>query len=80
MHPLPAVGFLAATSTTSAGPPITELVPVHADASDPSWPPVLIACVAVVVLGGLLAAIVFLRQARDSARAGTPPRHRRLDG
>ena len=57
-------------------PQVTELVRVRPNASDPSWPPVLIVCVAVVVLGGLAAAIVFLRQARDAAR----PRRSPLDG
>ena len=57
-------------------PQVTELVRVRPNASDPSWPPVLIVCVAVVVLGGLFAAVVFLRQA---ARAGRPGRGR-LDG
>jgi hypothetical protein len=58
------------------GPQVTELVRVRPNAHDPSWPPVLIVCVAVVVLGGLAAAIVFLRQARDAAR----PRRGPLDG
>jgi hypothetical protein len=76
MHLLPAVGLLAATSTTAAGPPVTELVPVHPDAHDPTWPPVLIACVAAVVLGGFFAAVVFLRRAREAARPAREP----LDG
>ncbi|HLM17103.1 MAG TPA: hypothetical protein VK549_04725 [Acidimicrobiia bacterium] len=50
------------------GPPVTELVPVRPNAHDPSWPPVLIFCVAVLLLGGLFAAIVFLRRAREAAR------------
>ena len=58
------------------GPQVTELVRVRPNAHDPSWPPVLIVCVAVVVLGGLAAAIVFLRQARDAARTRRGP----LDG
>jgi hypothetical protein len=74
MHPSPAVGLLAATATT--GPQFTEVVPVRPNAHDPSWPPVLIACVAVVVLGGLFAAIVFLRRAWDAAH----PSHGPLDG
>jgi hypothetical protein len=41
---------------------------VHPNAHDPSWPPVLIFCVAVLLLGGLFASIVFLRRARDAAR------------
>jgi hypothetical protein len=83
MHPSPAVGLLAAaaaattTVTTDGGPPVTELVPVRPNAHDPSWPPVLIVCVAVVVFGGLFAAIVFLLRARD---AGRPSGGRRLDG
>ena len=76
MHALPAVGFLAAATTTTPGPQFTELVPVRPNASDPSWPPVLIVCVAVVVLGGLLAAIVFLRQAWGAGRPTRGP----LDG
>jgi hypothetical protein len=83
MHPSPAVGLLAAAATatttvpTAGGPPVTELVPVRPNAHDPSWPPVVIVCVAVVVFGGLFAAIVFLRRARD---AGRPSGGRRLDG
>jgi len=50
------------------GPPVTELVPVRPNAHDPSWPPVLIFCVAVLLLGGLFAAIVFLRRAHEAAR------------
>jgi hypothetical protein len=58
------------------GPQVTELVRVDPNAHDPSWPPVLIVCVAVVVLGGLFAALVFLRRAWDAAR----PSGRSLDG
>jgi hypothetical protein len=58
------------------GPQVTELVRVRPNAHDPSWPPVLIVCVAVVVLGGLFAAVVFLRRAWDSARPSRGP----LDG
>jgi hypothetical protein len=58
------------------GPPITEMVPVRIDGHDSSWPPVLALCVLVVVLGGLFAAIVFLR----SARASTRPAPRPFDG
>jgi hypothetical protein len=78
MHPSSAVGFLAATSTatTGLGPQVTELVRVNPNAHDSSWPPVLIVCVAVVVLGGLFAALVFLRRAWDAAR----PSGRSLDG
>ena len=49
------------------GPQVTELVRVRPNADDPSWPPVLVLCVVVVVLGGLVAAIVFLRRAWDAA-------------
>ncbi|HEY3670126.1 MAG TPA: hypothetical protein VGN51_04260 [Acidimicrobiia bacterium] len=78
MHPSPAVGLLAASSTdtTGLGPQVTELVRVNPNAHDTSWPPVLIFCVVVVVLGGLFAALVFLRQAREAAR----PPGRSLDG
>jgi hypothetical protein len=58
------------------GPQVTELVRVRPNAHDPSWPPVLIFCVAVVVLGALVAALVFLRRGWEAAR---PPR-RSLDG
>ena len=78
MHQSPAVGLLAAaaTATTVVGPQVTELVPVRPNAHDSSWPPVLVFCVLVVVLGGLFAAVVFLRRARDAAR----PTGRPLDG
>ena len=58
------------------GPQVTELVRVRPNAHDPSWPPVLILCVAVVVLGGLFAAVVFLRRAWDAAH----PTRGSLDG
>ena len=58
------------------GPPVTEVVPVRIHGHDPSWPPVLLFCVLVVVIGGLVAAIVFLRRARDATR----PSGRPLDG
>jgi uncharacterized integral membrane protein len=58
------------------GPPVTELVPVRVHGHDSSWPPVLVVCVLVVVVGGLFAAVVFLRRARDATR----PRRRTLDG
>ena len=58
------------------GPQVTELVRVRPNAHDPSWPPVLVFCVAVVLLGGLFAAIVFLRRAWDATRATGGP----LDG
>ena len=53
------------------GPPVTEVVPVRIHGHDSSWPPVLVFCVLVVVLGSLFAAIMFLRSAKD---AGRPPR------
>jgi hypothetical protein len=73
MHPSSAFGLLAAATTapTDPGPQFTELVPVRPNAHDPSWPPVLVVCVLVVVLGGLFAAVVFLRRAWDAAH---PPR------
>jgi hypothetical protein len=55
------------------GPQVTELVRVRPTAHDPSWPPVLIVCVAVVVLGGLFSALVFLRRARDAGRPTRGP-------
>jgi len=58
------------------GPQVTELVRVRPDAHDPSWPPVLVFCVVVVVLGGLFAAVVFLRRAWGAAH----PARDRLDG
>jgi hypothetical protein len=82
MHPSPAVGFLAGSATTPTGPTtglgpqVTELVRVRPNAHDPSWPPVLIVCVAVVVFGGLFVALVFLRRARDATR----PAGRSFDG
>jgi hypothetical protein len=60
----------------SAGPQVTELVPVRVHGHDTSWPPVLVFCVAVLVLGALVAAIVFLRSAWSAAR----PTRRPLDG
>ena len=76
MHPYPAVGLLAASATATTGPQVTELVRINPNAHDSSWPPVLIFCVAVVVLGGLFVALVFLRRAREAAR----PAGRSLDG
>jgi hypothetical protein len=58
------------------GPQVTELVRVNAHQHDPSWPPVLVFCVAVVVFGALCASIVFLRRAWNAAH----PAPRRLDG
>jgi hypothetical protein len=57
-------------------PQITELVPVNAHQHDPGWPPVLVFCVAVVLLGALFASIVFLRRAWSAAH----PPARPLDG
>ena len=57
-------------------PQVTELVRVRPNAHDPSWPPVLVFCVAVVLLGGLFAAVVFLRRAWDAAHPAGGP----LDG
>jgi hypothetical protein len=58
------------------GPPVTEVVPVRIHGHDTSWPPILIVCALVVVVGGLVAAIVFLRRAREATR----PVRKRLDG
>ena len=58
------------------GPPVTEVVPVRVHGHDSSWPPVLVFLVAVVVVGGLVAAVVFLRSARGAGR----PARRPLDG
>ena len=51
------------------GPPVTEVVPVRIHGHDSSWPPVLVVCVLVVVVGGLFAAVVFLRRARGAVRS-----------
>jgi uncharacterized integral membrane protein len=58
------------------GPPVTEVVPVRIHGHDSSWPSILILCVLVVVVGGLVAALVFLRRAREAARPDRKP----LDG
>jgi hypothetical protein len=58
------------------GPPITEVVHVRIHGHDSGWPPVLVFCVLVVVIGALFAAVVFLRRARDATR----PTGRPLDG
>jgi hypothetical protein len=58
------------------GPPVTEVVPVRIHGHDSSWPPVLVVCVLIVVLGGLVAAVVFLRRARGAVRSTSRP----LDG
>jgi len=74
MHPFLAVGRLVLAAT--GGPPVTEIVPVRLQGDDSSWPPVLVFCVFVVVVGGLVAALVFLRRAREATR----PARRTLDG
>jgi hypothetical protein len=74
MLPLPAVGPLAAPTDTR--PPVTELVPVRVHGHDPGWPPVLVFCVVVLVLGALFAAVVFMRRAWTAAH----PVRRSLDG
>jgi hypothetical protein len=51
-------------------------VPVRIHGHDSSWPPVLVVCVLVVVVGGLVAAVVFLRRARSATRPDRKP----LDG
>jgi hypothetical protein len=76
MYSFTAGALAVAAATTTTGPQVTELVPVRPNAHDPSWPPVLVFCVVVVVLGGLFAAVVFLRRAWDAARPGGGP----LDG
>lgn len=60
-------------AASDPGPQVTELVPVRPNAHDPSWPPVLVFCVAVVVLGGLFAALVFLRRAWAAAHPSSGP-------
>jgi hypothetical protein len=60
----------------AAGPQVTELVPVRVHGHDTSWPPVLVFCVAVVVLGAFFVAVVFLRRAWSAAHAVRGP----LDG
>lgn len=60
----------------SNGPPVTDLVPVRVHGHDTSWPPVLVFCVAVVVLGALFVAVVFLRRAWSAAHSA----RRGLDG
>jgi len=67
---------MTAMLLAAPGPQVTELVRVRPNAHDPSWPPVLVFCVAVVVLGGLFAAVVFMRRAWDAARPARGP----LDG
>jgi len=64
-----ATGIAAAADT---GPPITEVVPVRPNDHDSHWPPVLAFAVVVVVIGGLVVAVRFLRTARASIREGHP--------
>ena len=66
---LDAVGAITRAGT-APGPPFTEVVRVRTGPDSGSWPPVLVFCVAVVVLGGLTASIVFLRRAHEAARQG----------
>jgi hypothetical protein len=49
-------------------PPVTEAVPVRVHGTDAGWPPVLVFCVLLVVAGGIVACVLFLRRARDAAR------------
>jgi hypothetical protein len=74
MHLL--AGLTTLVAANDPGPSVTELVPVRPNAHDSSWPPVLVVCVAVVVLGGLLAAVVFFRRAWAASR----PARGTLDG
>ena len=69
----PVLAFLLAGPlrvTTEPGPQVTEIVRIRPDANDPGWPPVLVFCVLVVVVGGLVSAVVFMRRAREAARNG----------
>jgi hypothetical protein len=74
MHQYLARGLLGAM--TDPGPPVTEIVPIRIHGHDSSWPPVLVFCVAVVAVGGLFAAVVFLRRAWSATRPHGGP----LDG
>ena len=74
MYQYLARGLLAAM--TDPGPQVTEIVPIRIHGHDSSWPPVLVFCVAVVVVGGLFAAVVFLRRARGAISSNGG----RLDG
>lgn len=60
------------------GPPITEVVPIRIHGHDSSWPPVLVFSALVVVVGGVIVALVFMRRAREALRAGrvVPPEPR----
>jgi hypothetical protein len=55
------------------GPPITEIVPVRIHGHDSSWPPILVFGVLVVVVGGIVVCLVFMRRAREALRAGRMP-------
>jgi len=57
------------TPSTTPGAPFYEQVPIRIHGHDTSWPPVLVASVLVVVLGGLFLALVFLRNVRAALRA-----------
>jgi hypothetical protein len=57
-------------------PQVTEIVRVRLHQHDAGWPPVLVFCVVVVLLGALFASVVFLRRAWSAAH----PAARRLDG
>ena len=72
------VGVLATLGAvcwaTSAGavdepPHITEAVPIRIHGTDTNWPPVLVFLALVVVGGGILVAIVFMRRVREATRA-----------
>ena len=67
---------LAPAAGADPGPQVTEIVPIRIHGHDSSWPPVLVFCVVVVVVGGLVAAAVFLRRAWDATRTHGGP----LDG
>jgi hypothetical protein len=57
-----------------AGPPITEVVPIRIHGHDSSWPPVLVFCALVVVAGGVVVALVFMRHVREALREDPAPR------
>jgi hypothetical protein len=50
-------------------PQITEAVPIRIHGTDTSWPPVLVFLAVVVVGGGVLVCIVFMRRVRADTRA-----------
>jgi hypothetical protein len=55
------------------GPPITEIVPVRIHGHDSSWPPILVFGVFVVVVGGIVVCLVFMRRAREALHARPLP-------